>query len=128
MLGLRRLHEQHILHSDIKPENIFIDQHGNLKLGDLGICKLLVTTAGKITTKQGGGTIYYMAPECFKNMPASTAGDIWATGCIMYLLMKGEVLFRSDIDEENTDIKVLGRILTHVPSHLPKDYSRPLRL
>ena len=47
MQGLQRLHEQHILHSDLKPENIFVNEVGQLKLGDLGICRVLATTSGK---------------------------------------------------------------------------------
>ena len=46
MQGLQRLHEQHILHSDLKPDNIFVNEIGELKLGDLGICKVMVTAAG----------------------------------------------------------------------------------
>ena len=46
MLGLERLHEQNIYHSDMKPENIFISETGELKLGDLGVGKVMVTAAG----------------------------------------------------------------------------------
>ncbi len=46
MQGLQRLHEQQIFHSDLKPENIFVSETGQLKLGDLGICKVLVTVTG----------------------------------------------------------------------------------
>ena len=100
MLGLESLHEQHILHCDLKPENVFINEKGDLKLGDLGICRVLVTAAGQIGFIQMGGTIYYMAPECFQNKPG-TACDIWSVGCIFHQVMKGEVLFRSEIQEEN---------------------------
>ena len=41
--------------------------------------------------------------------------------------MNGEILFKSDIKAENTDRKVAVRIMEHIPCHLPKDYSRPLR-
>ena len=50
MLGLDHLHAQLILHSDMKPENIFVKETGELKLGDLASCKVLVTTAGQVTT------------------------------------------------------------------------------
>ena len=68
-----------------------------------------------------------MPPECFRNKPASTGADIWAAGCVVHQVMKGEVLFRSEVTEENTDLKVAERIMKNIPCHLPKDYSRPLR-
>ena len=69
-----------------------------------------------------------MPPECFRNEAASTAGDIWSTGCIVHQVMKGEVLFRSNIEEENKDHKkVAERIMTQMPCRLSKDYSRPLK-
>ena len=68
-----------------------------------------------------------MAPECFRNEPASIACDIWAVGCIVHYTMKGEILFRSDVKEENTDQQVAKRILKDIPCRLSKDYSRALR-
>ena len=111
----------------MKPENIFVSEDGWLKLGDLGICKVLVTTAGKTTANQNLGTIYYMPPECFQNEPASTAGDIWATGCIIHWAMKGNTLFKADAKTENTNAKIEERIKTHVPCRAPEYYSRVLR-
>ena len=47
-----------------------------------------------------------MPPESFSNKPASIAGDIWATGCILYEAMKGDILFESKNAGENTRDKV----------------------
>ena len=46
MSGLNYAHERDIFHSDMKPENVLVSESGWLKLGDLGICKVLVTTSG----------------------------------------------------------------------------------
>ena len=46
MSGLNYAHERDIFHSDMKPENVLVAENGWLKLGDLGICKVLVTTSG----------------------------------------------------------------------------------
>ena len=46
MSGLNCAHERDIFHSDMKPENVLVSESGSLKLGDLGICKVLVTTSG----------------------------------------------------------------------------------
>ena len=127
-LGLRHLHEKRILHADLKPDNVFVNESGELKLGDLGICKVLVDTSGTIKETYNKGTIYYMPPECFKKKPVNTAADIWAAGCVVYYAMKGEILFRSEVKEENTDAKVAERILKHIPSRLSNNYSRHLRL
>ena len=61
-----------------------------------------------------------MAPECFQKKPASTAADIWASGCIAYLTMTGNALFMSDIKEENERPEVIERIKNHVSCRLPK--------
>ena len=68
-----------------------------------------------------------MPPESFQDWPASAASDVWAIGCIVHQTMKGEVLFRSEVNDENTDEKIAERIMKHVPGRLPKDYSRPTR-
>ena len=49
--GLKYAHDRDICHSDIKPDNIFLTESGQLKLGDLGISKVVVTHAGQITKK-----------------------------------------------------------------------------
>ncbi len=43
MRGLKYAHDRDIFHQDLKPENIFVDENGWLRLGDLGICKVMVT-------------------------------------------------------------------------------------
>ena len=49
--GLNYAHDRDICHADMKPENIFVTESGELKLGDLGLSKVLVSTAGQITSK-----------------------------------------------------------------------------
>jgi len=125
MSGLKYAHDRHIFHADMKPENIFVSENGWLKLGDLGICKVVVTLAGKITGAQILGTIYYMPPECFQNKPASTAGDIWATGCILHWVVTGNTLFMEAPKEPRKVVQ--ERIKNLVPCRLPKEYSRETR-
>jgi serine/threonine protein kinase len=81
-LGLHFMHEKHVLHRDIKSQNIFMLGNGRLVLGDLGIAKALSQTSELARTKIG--TPYYMSPELFENKPYNHKSDIWALGCVLY--------------------------------------------
>ena len=83
-LGLHFMHENRVLHRDLKTQNIFLLGNGRLVLGDLGISKVL---EGKQDFAQTCiGTPYYMSPEIFKNKPYNHKSDVWALGCILYEL------------------------------------------
>lgn len=60
-LGIQFIHSKKILHRDIKPQNIFIDDKMNIKIGDFGISKILNTTGEQCKTMTG--TPFYLAPE-----------------------------------------------------------------
>lgn len=72
-----------IIHRDIKPQNIFISDTGDYKLGDFGIAKTVEKTMGG--TK--AGTYNYMAPEVFWNRPYNSASDICSLGVVLYWLL-----------------------------------------
>lgn len=73
----------HIVHRDIKPQNIFINKDGNFKLGDFGIAK----NAENIATGTRTGTFNYMAPEIYNNQPYGNSVDIYSLGLVMYWLL-----------------------------------------
>ena len=81
-LGLHFMHENHILHRDLKTQNVFLLGNGRLVLGDLGIAKVMKGTAD--FAKTCIGTPYYMSPELFKNKPYNHKSDVWALGCVLY--------------------------------------------
>jgi NIMA (never in mitosis gene a)-related kinase len=60
-IGVGYLHKNHVIHRDLKTSNIFLTKNGNIKIGDLGISKLLETTNMQMQTSNG--TPYYSAPE-----------------------------------------------------------------
>lgn len=97
-------HQHGMVHRDIKPGNVLIDEEGSVYLADFGIVRLFdsgqsafeeapttLTTTGKIY-----GTPAYMAPERFKGEPAEPAADIYALGILAYQLVTGRVPFEAD--------------------------------
>ncbi|DBA02037.1 TPA: LOW QUALITY PROTEIN: hypothetical protein N0F65_000284, partial [Lagenidium giganteum] len=81
-MAIKYLHEQHILHRDLKTSNIFLTRENVVKLGDFGIAKSLDSTLDQAKTVVG--TPYYMSPEVCESKPYSYASDVWSLGCVLY--------------------------------------------
>jgi len=75
--------KQGILHRDVKPQNIFVSEKGDFKLGDFGIAKAAEKTKGGTKI----GTYKYMAPEVYNNEPYGSAADIYSLGLVLYWLL-----------------------------------------
>lgn len=113
------LHKKNIVHRDLKPENIvFIQTKDNndiyIKLIDFGTSVSMKN--GNLT--QELGTIYYIAPEVFKNNYNEKA-DIWSCGIILYTMLCGHPPFCGSKED---DIK--NKILNSKLQFLPKDFTR----
>lgn len=74
---------KNIVHRDIKPQNIFVSEDKNFKLGDFGIAK----TAERTTSGTKTGTYKYMAPEVYNNQPYGHSADIYSLGMVLYWLL-----------------------------------------
>lgn len=74
----------HIIHRDVKPENIFVSRFGDFKLGDFGIARELERTMSGFSKK---GTYSYMAPEMYKGEKYDSRVDIYSLGIVLYKLM-----------------------------------------
>lgn len=75
--------ERSIVHRDVKPQNIFVSEDGNYKLGDFGIARTIEqTTCGAKT-----GTYKYMAPEVYNLQPYGSRADIYSLGLTLYWLL-----------------------------------------
>lgn len=81
-MALQYMHERNILHRDLKTQNIFLTKSKIIKVGDLGIARVLESASDMATTLIG--TPYYMSPELFSNKPYNHKSDVWALGCCVY--------------------------------------------
>ncbi|WP_418490546.1 serine/threonine-protein kinase [Frisingicoccus sp.] len=81
--ALAACRKKNIVHRDIKPQNIFVSQSGDFKLGDFGIAK----TAERTTSGTKTGTYRYMAPEVYNNQPYGPAVDIYSLGMVLYWML-----------------------------------------
>ncbi|RHY99988.1 hypothetical protein DYB35_003336 [Aphanomyces astaci] len=93
LLGVQYLHSRHVIHYDIKPSNILIDQHGTVKLADFGASRLL-SASSIAKSKSMRGTPYYMAPEVIKQQTHDTKADIWSIGCTLLKMLTGAPLWK----------------------------------
>ena len=82
-IGLQYIHQKKIIHRDLKPMNIFLTKNNLIKIGDLGVAKIIHSQTKANTFL---GTPYYMSPELCEGKPYNFKSDVWALGCILYEL------------------------------------------
>ncbi|CAM9754911.1 unnamed protein product, partial [Phaeothamnion confervicola] len=89
--GLKYLHEQGVLHRDIKGANILTTKNGLVKLADFGVAMKLSDRGGSSAADDADvvGTPYWMAPEIIEMTGITTACDVWSVGCTIIELLSG---------------------------------------
>jgi len=105
--GLYALHKNGIIHCNLKPSNILIDEYGNVKICDFKkSLKVSTMNASLIKKNKTAMTPCYTAPELFQEEGMySFKSDLWALGCILYELAVGQVpFFENDISKLITKI------------------------
>ncbi|KAF6313194.1 NIMA related kinase 4 [Rhinolophus ferrumequinum] len=118
-MALQYLHEKHILHRDLKTQNVFLTRTNIIKVGDLGIARVLENHCDMASTLIG--TPYYMSPELFSNKPYNYKSDVWALGCCVYEMATLKHAFNAK--DMNS---LVYRIIEGKLPPMPKDYSPEL--
>ena len=117
--GIKYLHDNRIMHRDLKCANIFLMKNGLLKLGDLNVSKF--SKIGMANTQTG--TPYYCSPEIWKGNSYDYKSDIWSLGCIIYEICSLRPPFRG------TSLKgLMNNVLNGNYPPLPSMYSKELSL
>lgn len=118
-MALQYMHERNILHRDLKTQNIFLTKSKIIKVGDLGIARVLESSSDMATTLIG--TPYYMSPELFSNKPYNHKSDVWALGCCVYEMATLKHAFNAK--DMNS---LVYKILKGKMPLMPKQYSPEL--
>ena len=89
---LSYLHRQKVIHCDIKPDNVWINKDGSLKLLDFGISRALGNTLFQTMLHRAGGTAYYMAPEQFDSKRVvDSRADQYSLAVMLYEMLTGRI-------------------------------------
>ena len=123
---LEYMHVNHMIHRDLKPGNIIIDNNYNTYLIDYGIAKICANKKNVMTSTKG--TLNYLAPESFevKNLTeneevisiVSPKVDVWAFGCLISYIFSGEVPWENELNECN-DISAFKNIINQKDFPIP---------
>ena len=93
--ALGAAHEHHIVHRDVKPQNVLISVEGGAKITDFGIARTLteegLTMAGRVL-----GTTDYVSPEQALGQPVTGQSDLYSLGVVLYEMLTGQVPFHGD--------------------------------
>lgn len=92
--GLQAAHNQHIIHRDIKPQNIIISKDGKVKVTDFGIAR--ATTSTQTISTSVMGSVHYTSPEQARGGVVDEKSDIYSVGITLYEMVTGHVPFDGD--------------------------------
>ncbi|KAL3272745.1 hypothetical protein HHI36_014207 [Cryptolaemus montrouzieri] len=121
ILGLEHMHRRYIVYRDLKPANILLDEHGHVRISDLG----LACDFSKKKPHASVGTHGYMAPEVLsKGTAYDSSADWFSFGCMLYKLLKGHSPFRQHKTKDKHEI---DRMTLTMNVELPDAFSKELK-
>lgn len=112
-MGIEAAHNNHIIHRDIKPQNVIISKEGKVKVTDFGIAK--AATSNTITSNVMG-SVHYTSPEQARGGYSDEKSDIYSLGITMFEMLTGRVPFNG----ETTVAIAIKHIQEEMPS--PREY------
>jgi serine/threonine protein kinase/Flp pilus assembly protein TadD len=119
--ALAHAHARHVIHRDVKPENVLISTDGRLKVADFGLARSPNETA--VTALDVlPGTVAYLAPELLAGRQASPASDLYALGVTLYEMLAGRVPF-----EAESSLATMYKIVHEEPPALSASVPEGLR-
>ncbi|RWS12294.1 G protein-coupled receptor kinase 1-like protein [Dinothrombium tinctorium] len=121
ILGLEHMHKRFVVYRDLKPANILLDEHGHVRISDLG----LACDFSKKKPHASVGTHGYMAPEVLsKGTPYDSSADWFSLGCMLYKLLKGHSPFRQHKTKDKHEI---DRMTLTMNVELPDSFTTELK-
>jgi eukaryotic-like serine/threonine-protein kinase len=91
--ALHFAHEQGVVHCDVKPENILINEKGVAKVADFGVAEPITKTLTPEQAREVLGTVAYLAPEVLQGQPSTPASDVYSLGLTIYEMVAGRLPF-----------------------------------
>jgi len=113
--GIQHMHQNFVIHRDIKLENIYVSGEGEIKIGDFGWA---VHNPKNLKGDTVVGTRNYIAPEMLSNEEYDHKVDIWSLGIVAYEMLVGELPFYG-VDEKELEQNILSALLK-LPGFLSK--------
>lgn len=115
--AMQHAHDKHIIHRDIKPQNIIMKANMKPIVTDFGIARFVDSRTQTYNTKSVMGSVYYISPEQAKGGVVNEQSDIYSLGIVLYEMLTGEVPF----DNDNALTIALKHIQEKVPAPITKN-------
>jgi serine/threonine-protein kinase len=109
--GLTYAHRKHVIHRDLKPDNILFDDNGDPFISDFGVARL-TESAGSLTGSGVIGTPAYMSPEQAQGIEIDSRSDIYGLGVIVYQMLSGQQPYSADTP--------MGVVVKHITEPVPE--------